>query len=433
MIKKLFSVYASNMLLGILGFITVPVLLAHMGIEGYGYYGIYLTLFSYYTLFELGIIKHFTKLLSQNNNAELQKVISCFYYFTVAMIILSIPFIVPIIQAGFGVPWKYALLLGVMVPIEYVLYMPSKIHIAYAAANKKFERISAFNLVSGLIRYMLLIIGAVVTQHIFIVLLLLTLRRIFDIRLSRRMIREGHIRIFDLGQVNRDNLRQVFRYYKESFFLSVTQALQINLSGMMALMVSHWFGVAGLGLFRSTYDVLSKIWFFSNGLGMVVFPYFAGGSVKTANYRKYTLISWGFYSVLLLVFICLFPYVNQYMLHGLLQGRSDFLLYLFMLISVLLAAQSNLSYEYLQARGEYKSLWLITLVTNLVFGACAFVVYSYTHSLLSVGIAWTSGLILQTCWFEAKSLKPIKLAFWYPLAFAACWLLAGYVCLRLQF
>lgn len=425
MVKKLFSVYGSNFLLGILGIITVPILLKNIGVEGYGYYGIYLTLLSYYTLFELGIIKHFTKLISQKKT-EINGIVSCFYYFTVSMILLFVPFTIIITKFFFGVDWKISILIGVIASLEYIFYLPTKIYSSYATANKNFERISLFNLISGLIRYILIIFGALVTQNIIWVVALLALRRFFDIKLSKRIIREN-VQIFNFNTINKVNLHKVFGYYKESIFLSGTQVLQINLNGMIALIISKFFGVEGLGIYRSTYDLLSKIWFFSNGLGMVVFPYFAGGSVGVNKYKKYTYISWVFYTFVYITFITIYPLVNRFLLNGSLDGKGDKLLYLFTLISILLIAQGNLSFEFLQAKGKYKYLMRISLITNLVFLALAFIVSSYIPYTYSITICWMLCLILQTASFEFISLQRNKYIILCSLIIITFWIFIGTV------
>jgi len=425
MIKKLFSVYSSNLLLGILGVITVPILLKNIGVEGYGYYGIYLTIFSYFTLFELGIIKHFTKLISQNNT-EVNKIISSFYYFTISVILIFIPITMLFIHLLFGINRQYAILIGVIVTLEYIFYLPTKIYSAYATANKNFERLSLFNFISGIIRYFLIIFGSIITQNVFIIIILLAIRRIFDIKLSKKITKE-EIKIFDFTKINKLNLFKVFGYYRESIYLSGTQALQINLNGMISLMISRLFGVEGLGLFRSTYDILSKIWFFSNGLGLVVFPYFAGSSVGVNKYKKYTFVSWIFYTFIYISFVLLFPILNEILLNGSLDNNEDMFLFLFMLISILLIAQGNLSFEFLQAKGNYKYLMLITFITNLIFLLLTFSTYKLIPYTFSVIISWMVSLIIQTISFEFKSIQGSKLFVLFTLFLIIFWVFIGLI------
>ncbi len=424
MIKKLFSVYSSNLVLGILGIITVPILLKNIGVEGYGYYGIYLTLFSYFTLFELGILKHFTKLLAQKKNTDVNEIISCFYYFTALVILFFTPITVLSTNLLFGVDLQLAIIIGVIASLEYIFYLPTKINSSYATAKKDFERISIFNFISGLIRYTIIIFGSIITQNVIIIIILLAIRRIFDIKLSKK-ITKVEVQIFDIKNVNKINLIKIIGYYKESIYLSGTQALQINLNGMVSLIISKLFGVEGLGFFRSTYDLLSKIWFFSNGLGLVVFPYFAGSSVGVKKYKRYTLVSWIFYTFIFISFVLLFPIINEFLLNNSLNKNEDMLLFLFMLISILLLAQGNLSFEFLQAKGNYKYLMLITAITNFTFLILIFPVSKIIPYTLSVIICWMLVLIIQTLSFEYKSLQGSKLFTLFTLVLIILWIFIG--------
>jgi len=425
MIKKLFSVYSSNFLLGILGVITVPILLKNIGTEGYGYYGIYLTIITYFTLFELGIIKHFTKLISQKK-IEVNEIISCFYYFTISIIVLFIPISVLIINILFGTDWKIGVLIAIVASLEYIFYLPTKIYSSYATAHKNFERLSLFNFISGLNRYTLIIFGSIITQNVFIIIILLAIRRMLDIKLSRVILKEK-IRIFDFRNINKINIFKVFAYYKESIYLSGTQALQINLNGMISLIISKLFGVEGLGLYRSTFDVLSKIWFFSNGLGLVIFPYFVGNTTGNKHYKKYTFFSWIFYTLVYIGFLFLFPLLNEYLLNGSIKNEEGMFLYLFVLVSVLLVAQGNLSFEFLQAKGKYKYLMRITIITNVAFLVFFLLIYNHFPYVFSVAICWMISLIIQTISFERKSLRGSNFFLIFSILLIISWILLGVI------
>ncbi|MEF2246821.1 hypothetical protein [Paenibacillus sp. IITD108] len=424
MIRKLMSVYSTNVILGVLGVITVPILLKSIGIEGYGYYGIYLTVLSYFTLFELGIIKHFTKLISRKNE-EVDDIISCFYFFTISIIVVCSPIVTVFVNYLFGVGWIYAILISLVVSIEYVFYLPTKIYSSYAVAKKNFERLSFFNFLSGLIRYGLLIIGALFIQNIFIVISLLAIRRIFDVNLSKKILGEK-ISIFKINQITKANLKKVIGYYKESLYLSGTQALQINLNGMLSLIVSRFFGVEGLGVFRSTYDLLSKIWFFSNGLGLVVFPYFTSNKINANKYRRFIFLSWLFYSLIFILVILLFPLLNKLLLEGTLTANEHFFLFLFLLISILLIAQGNLSFEFLQANGNYKYLMLVTLAVNVSFLIFALVLSKYILYTYSVIFGWMLSVMIQTVCFEFKSLNRSGIILVFSLLIILSWLTIGF-------
>ncbi|MFJ7186835.1 lipopolysaccharide biosynthesis protein [Lysinibacillus xylanilyticus] len=423
MVKKILSVYSSNLILGLLGIITVPILLNNIGTDGYGLFALYLTIASYFTVFELGVLKHLIRLIGQKNN-EVDKLISNFYFVTTSMVILCIPLIIFIMYFLLGEDWRKGAFIGIIASIEYIFFLPTKIYSAYARAHNNFERLSLFNSISGLIRYALLIFSSLLTQNVYILIVLMAIRRFFDVKLSRLIIKEN-IEIFNMGSINNYSIKKVIAIYKESILLSCTQALQINLNGMISLIISKLFGLHGLGIYRSTFDFLSKIWFFSNGLGMVVFSYFSSNSTEINKNKKFIRISWIFYTLIYVVFIFTYPWVNDYILNGILTTKEDILLYVFMLIVVLLIAQGNLSYEYLQAKGNYKFLVKISIITNTSFILFTFIAYYLSPYPFTVILSWMISILIQTIIFERKTLDGNNSIFIMSLILILVWLLIG--------
>jgi O-antigen/teichoic acid export membrane protein len=401
MVKKILSVYSSNFILGILGVISVPILLANIGTEGYGYYGLYLMITSYFAIFELGVLKHLTRLIAQKDR-HINYIVGTFYYFTSAVVIFCIPIIILIMCFLLDGDWKKGIFIGAIASLEYLFFLPTKIYLAYTKAYKKFERLSLFNFISGLIRYTILILGSLITQNVFIIIALIAVRRFFDVRLSKKILQE-QINIFSFKNISKSNLKKVMDLYKDTLFLSFTQALQINLNGMIAIIISKLFGVHGLGIYRSTFDILSKIWFISNGLGMVVFSYFASNTEGKNDNKKYIFISWIFYTIVFIILILAFPWINDYVLNNSLNANEGTFVYVFMLIAILITAQGNLSYEYLQAKGNYKSLMFTSLFTNLIFVLLICILYQFTASLFIVMLSWAVSILIQTILFERKA------------------------------
>jgi O-antigen/teichoic acid export membrane protein len=428
MIKKILSVYSSNLILGLLGVITVPILLDQIGAEGYGLYALYLTMVSYFTIFELGVLKHLTRLISQGSK-KIDVIISTFFYFTMTIVIVVMLIVILSMYFFFESDWRVGAFIGIISAIEYLFFLPTKINLTYAKAHKTFERISLFNFISGLFRYSILIIGALITQNIYLILVLISIRRIFDIRLSKVILKEN-ISIFSIRNISILNLRQVISFYKESIFLSGAQALQININGMVALIISKVFGLHELGIYRSVFDFLSKIWFFSNGLGMVIFPYFASETTGANKNKKYIKISWLFYSAIFVVLIVIFPWINTYILSNILNNDYGSLLYLFMLVGVLLIAQGNLSYEYLQAQGSYKILMIISLISNMVFILLTVFFNMYFSYLYIVLLCWMISIFIQTIIFERKASELNNSLLVLAVAVIFTWLTIGFLILN---
>ncbi|WP_415813562.1 hypothetical protein, partial [Mesobacillus thioparans] len=275
-----------------------------------------------------------------------------------------------------------------------------------------------------LIRYLILILSAILTHNVYFVIILIVFRRVFDIRLSKVILKEN-IAIFYLRNISISNVREVVYFYKESIFLSGAQALQININGMIVLIISKVFGLQELGIFRSTFDFLSKIWFFSNGLGMVVFPYFASSGSGVNKNKKYISISWMFYSVIFMISIALFPIINTYILNDILSSEGDLLLYLFLLVGVLLLAQGNLSYEYLQAQGSYKSIMTTSFFTNIVFLVLTYLLYMFFPNLYIVVLSWMISIVIQTIIFERKATNSKSLLLVFSVSVIFIWIALG--------
>ncbi|WP_214759708.1 oligosaccharide flippase family protein [Exiguobacterium sp. s129] len=401
MLKKISFVYGSNLILGILGIISVPILLNNLGLESYGVYAIYLMLGSYFAIFELGVIKHITRLIILEDE-EISQTISTFYVGTIMFIIFFTPFIFLIITYILNGDDSLALLVTMFSVLEYIFFLPTKINIAYSKARKKFEKISVFNLYSGFFRYAVLIIGSYLFEEIAIILFLLMIRRLLDIKLSRKILNESN-GVFKIKKINKKQFSYVLNIYKESIFLSATQIMQINFSGLVIMIISKRYGVETLGLFRSTFDILSKVWFISNGLGTVVFPYFASEKFKMTN-GYYFLVSWLFYSFVAVILYQSLPFVNENLLNGELNLFEDSLLYVCISAVVLLTAQFNLSYEFLQAKGRYKLLFSISLFVSILFVILSSIVAVLNLNLNYLVSSWALCLFIQTVGFEFYTL-----------------------------
>lgn len=420
MVKKISFVYGSNFILGILGIISVPILLNNLGLESYGVYAIYLMLGSYFTIFELGVIKHITRLIILEDE-NINKTISAFYIGTVIFIIIFTPFIFLIINYILNGDNSLALLVTIFSVLEYIFFLPTKINIAYSKAGKKFEKISVFNLYSGFFRYAVLIIGSYLFEEIAIILFLLMTRRLLDIKLSKKILNESNS-VFNFRSINKKQFSYVVNIYKESIFLSATQIMQINFSGLVIMIISKRYGVETLGLFRSTFDILSKIWFISNGLGTVVFPYFANEKFKMTN-GYYFLVSWFFYSFVAVMLYYSLPFINENLLNGELNLFEDNLLYLWISAVVLLTAQFNLSYEFLQAKGRYKLLFSISLFVSILFVFLSSIVSVLNLNLNYLVSSWALCLFIQTVGFEFYTLNKSPKYLIYIISFSVSWII----------
>lgn len=418
MLRKISFVYGSNLILGILGIVSVPVLLNNLGLESYGVYAIYLMLGSYFAIFELGVIKHITRLIILKDE-KINQTIATFYLGTVILIISFTPLIFFIVNFILSGDKTLALIVTIFSVFEYIFFLPTKINIAYSKAKKNFEKISIFNLNSGVYRYIVLILGSYLFNDITIILFLLMTRRILDIKLSSKILGESNS-IFSITNVNKNQFNYVAKVYKESIYLSATQAMQVNFNGLIIMIISKRYGIESLGLFRSTFDILSKVWFISNGIGTVVFPYFASSKFEIKN-GNYFFLSWAFYSSVAIFLYVSLPLVNEYLLNGELNSFQDRLLYVLISLVVLLTAQFNLSYEFLQAKGKYKLLFKISLLVSILFVIISSLISIFNLSLNYLVGLWALCLFIQTIGFEFYTMNKSSKYLIYIGVFSVLW------------
>ena len=71
-IGNLLSVYSANAINGVLGIISVPVIVTLLGNKQYGVFSIYSVLASYVALVDFGVTKHFIGLMASNRDKEKQ-------------------------------------------------------------------------------------------------------------------------------------------------------------------------------------------------------------------------------------------------------------------------------------------------------------------------------------------------------------------------
>ncbi len=167
-----------------------------------------------------------------------------------------------------------------------------------------------------------------------------------------------------------------------SSILSLAQVLQTTVVSIGAILVNRHFGIATMGNYRAAFDLASKIWFFSNGIGLVVFPKFSqilsDKTERESLYLKMGLwLEKSFTGYLLIA--CLAVLCASWILPLIQLGDAQIVLYFKLLIfGICLNAHTNVTYEYLLADNRYGT------VAFLSSGVLFIIVFSY---FLLIGIA----------------------------------------------
>jgi len=420
-VRNLFSVYAVNVLNGALGVIFVPVAIAWLGKAGYGLFSIYSVLVGCLALADLGMGKNLARLLASDRSEETQReslqiALALYVCFSAALLILlplllalvaDTLFPVPVEQRA-AVKWITAIAV-----LEYCLAVPTGLTQTFTIATERFDRYARFVFVSGLYRYGLLFLGILVFHSPVPVVGLVAARRLADLFVARRL----------MGNLPRGSWRPRFctRSMREmlagSAVLSLAQTLQTAMLTLASVLVNRYFGIAGLGIYRSGFDLASKVWFFSNGLGLVVFPRFASllaGETNRpqllARLRAFMRASWAGYNLLAAVGVLAAPVLMRAFKRG---DEAIVALFVLLLLGVSINAHANVGYEFVLASARYRLAVFACGLALVSMVVCFFLLRGMT-GILAVGWAWIvsqalyAGLVDGSAAFEGMLWSPLQ-------------------------
>ncbi len=383
---NLLSVYSANAINGILGIIAVPLVVAALGNEQYGIYSIYAILASYVALIDFGVTKHFVRLMSSVREASkqaeyLQKAFGWYLALSIILICLSPALIYAVVHYLFPVKDRFisdVKWIVVLSIIDYVLAIPTMLIKAYTLSNQVFKRYSSYISISNGLKYGLMFLAAWIYKNPTIVVLFLVSRRLFDLIFAYLILPKPpkaawHPRI---------NISEFKNILANSSIMSLSQVIQTTIVSIGAILVNRHFGVATMGNYRAAFDLSSKVWFFSNGIGLVVFPKFSqilsDRTERESLYRKMSL--WleksftGYLLIASLAIVC-----ASWLLPLMQLGDEQIILYFKLLIfGICLNAHTNVSYEYLLADNRYGTVALLSS------GVLFIIIFSY---FLLIGIA----------------------------------------------
>nr|MBC8394050.1 hypothetical protein [Deltaproteobacteria bacterium] len=189
----------------------------------------------------------------------------------------------------------------------------------------------------------------------------------------------------------RINVSELKNILATASVMSLAQFLQITIVSLGAVFVNRHFGIAILGNYRAAFDLASKIWFFSNGLGLIVFPKFSQLlSIKREReslYKKMNLWlekSWtGYLLIGLLAVMCaswLLPLIN-------LDDTQIVIYFKLLIFGLCLNAHTTVSYEYLLADNRYGKVALLSLCVLIILWLSYFSMVDIAGP-YAIGWAW---------------------------------------------
>lgn len=393
--QNLAYVYSVNVLNGLLGILFVPLCLRLLGAEGYGLFSIYGVLASFVSLVDLGVGKNLMRLLASDKNYDVQEThlrnaFGVYLVLSLALILLTpiflilIPvYIFPVSDGNIG-SLRIIIVFSI---IEYILIVPISMTQNYCFANERFDRYAKFTLITGITRYSILFFGIFIFSSPSMVVVLLVLRRFLDIFMARRVMGALPNAVWR----SKISVREFKSVMAHSAALSTGQMIQSTVISAGTFLVNKYFGLEGLGKYRAAFDLSSKVWFFSNGIGLVIFPKFvrhlSSSSNKEALFSKVyraMSISWIAYLLIGVIGVLMAP---QFLFLMKISDEKILSLFVVLLIGVCLNAHANLSYELLQASAKYKAINMLGVISITVL-AVTFYSAKYTLNIYSIGLAW---------------------------------------------
>lgn len=393
--KNLLSVYTVNAANGILGIITVSMGVRLLGPDGYGLFSIYSVLAVYVALIDLGVTKNFLRLLAAERQdavrlTHLQTALGLYLIISVLLLILlpGLLYIVPVYL--FPVPPENLAALRWIVTfavLEYIAAVPASMIQTLCIANENFAGYARFSFISGLYRYALIFSGLLISGKPETIAGLLVAKRLIDYFAARRTMGtlpgEGWRPRFEPGE---------FRaMIAQSAALSAAQLFQYTVIVLGSILVNRFFGLNALGIYRAAFDLANKVWFFSSGIGLVIFPKFTrvlSGYEDRERFLPrmsgFLNASWAGYNLLSIAGILTAPFILGII--GL-KNPQTLDLFVLLLLGVSLNAHTNLSYEFLQAAGRYRQAAACSAFALLIMLSCFLLLYGKT-GVYAMGWAW---------------------------------------------
>ena len=403
--RNLISVYGSNAIIGVIGTLAISFAVRTLDKAAYGLYSVYGVLASLMLLAEFGTNKNLFRLLAADRRAEAQarriQSVLGLYLVIAGALVVSLPvllyaiprwlFPVDAVHAG-ALRWIIAI-----ATLEYIAAIPISLVQTACMANERFDLYSKFNFVSGVCRYVLMCGSLALYGHPVAAVAAIAGRRVV----------EWVVAPWIMGNLPRNAWRPRLcaRELKDmllpSSMLWATQVLQTMVIAVGSLLVNAYFGMAALGTYRAAFDLASRIWFFSNGIGLVVFPRLAHMlGCERDRKRLFSSLawllcaSWFAYNLMSAAASAALPLFWSRL--GL-KGPELMMLLLLLVAGIAANGHANLSYEFLQAAGRYRAAFVAAAV-SLLSMATFFLCLRAPCRIFAIGWAW----IASQCLYAAS-------------------------------
>jgi O-antigen/teichoic acid export membrane protein len=252
--------------------------------------------------------------------------------------------------------------------------------------------------------------GVLLTRRPEVVVGLIAARRLVDVPLALTIT----------GGLPRGAWRPRFaratftRFIAGSSLLSLAQLLQVSIIALPAILVNWFFGIRPLGIYRATFDLVSRLWFFSNTIGVVLFPKFARMLSEGRPQERLALrgilprllsLSWIAYGAIAIVGALLGPGVL-----GLLRlnGPEYAALFVVMVAALSFNAHATTPYALLLA-GRAARVALLGLVALALLIVTFVVARAGGAGILAIGWGWIVSQLVYAFAIDVSALRALEL------------------------
>ena len=413
-LRGLSAITLVNVINGVLGVVIVPVAVKRLGIEGYGLYSIFSVLAGYLVLVELGLGKNLVRLLgavaAEAEARELLRLALGLYVAIAAGLLLLAPVLIAAVEAVmFHVSAPYVAsvywIAGIAI-VDYLLSIPVSIRLNYALSRERIGEYAKFMFISNASRYALMLAGVLLTSRVELAVAFVLGRRLVDLAAAPRIL--PHLPAGSWRP--RLSWREAQALVGQSSLLALTQLLQLSTVAIGSIMVNRFFGLAALGVYRSAFDIVSKVWFFSNTAGTVLYPRFVQLLRRPESRARLGRIlpglqsaSWLAYCLAAVAGIIVAPFVLNVMR----LNATPPLLFALLVVGVVWNAHSVLSSEVLQAGGHFRAVGE-TAAVSFVAMTAVFLLLARSSPAYAIGWAWVISQFLSSVFMDAQALRRLR-------------------------
>lgn len=401
-LKKSLAIYSANGLNFLLNILLIPILVYSLGFSGYGFYSVYIVLSSTFLFIDSALSKSVVGAIyasDPNSHGQMLGAARRAYILTGAALLLGSPLIAQGVHTLFPLQigrLDVAYWIGIVAVLEYVISLPGQYFQMLNVFRGRQFLYAQYQFCIQLSRFLVVSLVAVTTRDVEWVLAAIILRKVLDYIVLWHFWR-GQQR----EHVERAAPSMVLTLFRQAAPLVSVALLQILGTEFVSIYVSHAYGAATLGKYRSIYDVLNKIWFIATLYPVLVYPrlceWLADPARKAWLRDRLTWLTVGsslLYGMLALTGIATFDWIGRHV--GSLTETLPFAAGL--LAGICMSGHVRLGIELLQAQRAAGAALMVNLFS---IGVGAFMLVAFSGAgTMEIGLAWLASQLIAVIFVD---------------------------------